>query len=130
MEGSWGTGPYFDEVDPRVGYLGQVGAELVLKPVASVSLGFAADWEVFTEERESLYDGWVGRARLDLFATRSLWARVIGDWSTFDDFRGGEALVAWERAPGRAVYVGGGVADEAVELHWQLMAKATWVIAI
>jgi len=60
VEGSWGTGPYFDEVDPRVGYLGQVGAELVLKPVASVSLGFAADWEVFTEERESLYDGWWG----------------------------------------------------------------------
>ncbi len=93
-------------------------------------MGLSADWEVFSEEGETLYDGWVGRARLDLFATRSLWARLIGDWSTFDRFKGGEVLVAWERAPGRAIYLGYRVADQADVIHWQLMAKATWVIAI
>jgi hypothetical protein len=37
-----------------------------------------------------------------------------------------ETLMAWERAPGQAVYLGG--ASE--ELEWQIQAKASWVFCI
>ncbi len=134
LGGELGRAPYYDPEDPRSATITQLEGEVALRPFPRLALGGSAIWERGTDEVEALYEGWVGRARLDLYATRYLWARLIGDLSTFSDTRSTEVLLAWERAPGRAIYLGGQldlpVGDEAWDPSWQVQAKASWVFAI
>ncbi len=131
---SSGARPYYDANDPRSVWITDVEPGVTLRPWPWLALGASATWEQALEDGSVLYDGWVGRARIDAFATRRLWARFIGDWSTFSGERSTEALVAWEKAPGRAVHLGGRMdlptegSDEPVS--WQLQGKVSWVFSL
>ncbi len=128
--GIFGRSPYYDADDPRSVALASAYAEIVLNPVPRLGLGLNADWERASEDGETLHDGWVGRARLDLFATRDLWARVIVDRSSFSEDLSGELLMAWEKAPGRAVFLGGRADLEDDEIAWRVQAKISWVLSL
>jgi hypothetical protein len=97
-----------------------------------VALKLTGTWERFDLQGETAYSGWVGRARLDINATPTLSTRWIVDLSTFDGSHSAEALVAWERSPGRAVYLGGRVDPPALgetgAIAWQVQAKASWTL--
>ena len=129
-----GKRPYYDPSDPRSVWISDVEPGITLRPWPWLALGASTTWEQALEDGEELYAGWVGRGRIDAFATERIWGRVIADWSTFSGGRSGEALVAWEKAPGRAVYLGGRM-DLPVEgseapASWQLQGKVGWVFSI
>ncbi len=120
-----GQGPYYESA--VVGGLAQVWGGLQLTPGRRTSVTVEGVWERLSYEGEEQYAGFVGRARLDLFATRQLWGRLVVDRSGLHDQHGAQALLAWEVSPGRAVYLGGGVdqdADDAVD--WQVFSKFSW----
>ena len=84
----------------------------------------------------------MGRFKLDIFATRRMWARFILDQSSTvypgdSDSNGTglstEALLAWEHSPGRAVYLGAILDEDDGDwgaLTWQVFAKATWMFSL
>ncbi len=129
-----GRKPYYDAEDPRSIWINDVEPALVLHPAPWLALGLATAWEQALEDGEEVYEGWVGRARIDAYASRRIWGRFIADWSSFSDERSGEALVAWEQAPGRAIYLGGRMdlpePDSGDPVAWQLQAKASWVFSL
>jgi hypothetical protein len=134
---STGTGALYDPLAPTVGWQDGVSGYVELEPVPQLSLALSASWERFLLDGDELYAGWVSRARLEAFASRRVWARLVGDRDTFRRTVRGEALVAWEHAPGSAVYVGGSrgvtdpfVAGPATLDEWQVFAKGTWVFTI
>ncbi len=120
-----GEGPYYEEA--LVGQLAQAWGELRLQPGRRAAVGVEGVWEHMSDGDRELYTGWVGRAKLELFATRALWARLVLDRSSLDDAHSGRALLAWEPSPGRALYLGGGV-DQDVDdvLGWQVFSKLSW----
>ncbi len=124
-----GLSPYYDSDDPRSVLILRAIGELILEPVPRLALGFEGGWERAIDGGETLYDGWVGRARLDAYATRTLWARAILDRSSFSELTAAEVLMAWEQAPGRAIYLGGRVDDDGEELAWRLQSKVSWVLS-
>jgi hypothetical protein len=126
-----GPGPYYDPADPRSVDITALSPGLTLHPWPWLAVGGSLTWEQALESGEQLYRGWVGRARLDAFATRQLWARFIADTSSFSGDKGTEALLAWERAPGRAVFLGGRT-DWGPErdLGWQVQGKVSWVFSL
>jgi hypothetical protein len=68
---------------------------------------------------------------VDAFATPDLSARLLVDADTFDDVQDAQLLLAWERAPGTAVFVGGGVSwAEAALASWSVLAKLSWGFAL
>jgi hypothetical protein len=119
-----GTAPYYDPDAPLVGRKDAVYGGVTLRPLPVLALGAQVGWEHMLHEDEPLYDGLVTRARLDCSASRTLFARLIADANTFDDTRRGELLLAWERSPGTAVYLGG-TGTLAPEPGWSLFAKAS-----
>jgi len=120
-----GQGPYYAEV--LVGRYAQVYSELRVSPGRRVAVSVEGAFERMSDDERELYAGWVGRAKLELFATRALWARLVIDRSSLDDEHSGTALVAWEPSPGRAIYLGGGVDQDADdELGWQVFSKLSW----
>jgi hypothetical protein len=129
-----GLRPYYDADDPRSVWITDVDPGVTLRPWPWLAVGGTASWQQAQEDGTELYRGWVGRARLDVFASRQLWMRLIADRSTFSEARSAEALVAWEKAPGRAVYLGGRVdlppQGSDVALAWQLQGKVSWVFAL
>ncbi len=129
-----GLRPYYDSSDPRSVWISDVEPGLTLRPWPWLAVGGTATWQQAQEDGDELYRGWVGRGRVDVFATRQLWARFIADRSTFSEARSAEALVAWEQAPGRAVYLGGRM-DLPVDgsedpISWQVQGKVSWVFAL
>ncbi len=128
-----GTAPWYDETAPATGTRHGVWADVTVQPHPMASVSLSGSWERFDLRGETAYAGWVGRARLDLFATPTLSTRWIVDLSTFDGSRSAEGLVAWERSPGRALYLGGRVdppgQGEDGALAWQVQAKASWTWA-
>jgi len=130
--GSTGSAPWYDPDAPATGLRHEVWVHGTLQPHPLASLTLTGGWEHFSLQGDTAYSGWVGRARLDLSATRTLSARVLLDYNSLDGRRSAEALVAWERAPGRAVYLGGRVdpatPGESTPLAWQLQAKASWTL--
>ena len=123
--GSTGQGIYFDPADPHLGWRDGVDVQADLSFVTWLSFGLYGSWERFLEPTgEVAYAGVAGRAKVEAFASRTVSARFIVDHSTFADETSGEALLAWERSPGQALFVGGGLDDEAA---WQVFAKASWV---
>ena len=97
------------------------------------------DWEGFTLDGEAAYAAWVGRSWLQAFFTQTVWVRTIWSWSIQDVrgdtalLRGGEALMGWEKDPGRGLYLGGRVdlpEARADPVAWTVSAKASWVFSL
>jgi len=136
-----GTSPIYDPEDPRIGYSTTARVQLTLEPVPrlawTVSATHLSVWELDGTALED-YINWVGRSRLELYATRAWSTRYVVDYSAFADRLRMESLVAWERTPGRAFYLGGAIVDPQLqgepwfrdeETEWQLFAKLSWVFS-
>ena len=120
-----GQGPYYD--GPFVGDLLAVGGELQLSPLRRATLTVEGSWERMDHGGSQLYAGWVGRAKLEVFATRELWSRLVVDHTSFDDVTSGQLLLAWQASPYQALFLGGGLGQEQEgELSWQAFAKLSW----
>jgi len=126
-----GEGPYYAEA--IVGRYAQVYGGFRVVPGRRAAFSVEGAWERMATEQAELYAGWVGRAKLELFATRSLWARLVFDRSSLDDVHAGQLLLAWEPSPGRAVYLGGGLDQDADRdgflddtTGWQVFSKLSW----
>ncbi|MCP4805155.1 MAG: carbohydrate binding family 9 domain-containing protein [Proteobacteria bacterium] len=132
---SEGTISVYDPEDPRLGWSAYNKVQLTFEPVPRVawfvSTAHVKAWELDGEE---LYAGVIGRSRLEFFATRVWSTRWIVDYSAFSEVLRNEGLVAWERTPGRAVYLGGAYLGspqtEFADPEWQVFAKASWVLSI
>ena len=55
---------------------------------------------------------------------------MIVDRSSFSEDLSGELLMAWEKAPGRAVFLGGRADLEDDEIAWRVQAKISWVLSL
>jgi len=134
--GVYGTTPIYDEADPRLGWSTFDKVQLTFEPVPRIawlmSVSYLRVWEL--DGGDALYEGVVTRSRLEVFASRSWSTRWVVDYSSFSEVLRSEALVAWERTPGRAIYLGGagrGVQGAWLsEPEWQVFAKASWVFSI
>lgn len=132
-----GQAPLYDPSDPLIGWSNSLSLHVGVQPVPAVIIGPQIDWERFWLEGEQVYDGWVGRIKLELFASPKWWARFIIDRTTFEKKKVLEALFAHEREPGKAIYLGGQVAqggldeigepDPKLGPHWQVFTKVSWV---
>lgn len=131
VEGTGAVSPYYDAADPRTGRSLSLSGSLSWRPLDRWTWSGSAGLERFTElDGAVLYAGTVLRLRTDFFFTPRLWARGIGDASTFDASGRVTALVAWERGPGTALWLGGAW-DRAGEVDgWQAFAKASWAIGL
>ncbi len=127
---STGSAPLYDELDPREGRQHTANADLTFQPVPALSLGGSARWERFEEGGEALYEGWVGRAKAEVFLSRSVWGRLVVDGSTFEASRGADLLLAWEHRPGSALYAGAQLGQTDDELSWGVLGKASWALGI
>ena len=134
-----GSSPLYDPAAPDVGWRDDVWGLLRVQPVPQLSAEFTATWKQFLLDEEQLYEGWVGRLRIEAFASRRVWLRGIVDRSTFAGTVRGEGLIAWEHSPGSALYLGGSqtavdpwAAAEAdpTALGWQVFAKGSWVFTL
>ena len=78
------------------------------------------------------YQGYVYRVSTELYMSRRAWLRMVLDRSSFSEETTAEALVAWEKAPGQAAYLGGAIGSEgtlgslATPTEWQAFAKLAW----
>ena len=123
-----GEKPYY--ADLHIGEFRAASGSLSLRPGAHILIRGQAGWERFDSPTAS-YSGWVSRSRLELYATRELWLRLLWDHNSFDDLDRVTALGAWQVSPGRAVYLGGStmhLSDQPME--WQVFAKASWVFML
>ncbi len=131
--GSTGTAPWYDSEAPATGVKHSAWVSAGLAPIPLASLTLSGGWERFDLHGDTAYSGWVGRARLDVNATRNLSGRLLLDYNSFDGRRSADALIAWEQAPGRALYLGGRVDPGAPgtddPLSWQVQAKASWTLS-
>jgi hypothetical protein len=135
--GSTGQSPLYDPLNPVIGWSNSLTGFIGLQPVPAVIVGPQVTWERFLLNGEQIYDGWVGRLKLEFFATPRWWARLIVDRSTFDERNSIEALFAHEQEPGKAIYLGGqierggldelGAPDADLGPHWQIFTKVSWV---
>jgi hypothetical protein len=127
--GATGTGILYDEADPGVGLQHQAWSEIALQPLPGLTGTFSATYERFLQDGVDVYAGWVGRGKLELFASRQAWTRFIVDRSTFDRRTSVEALAAYEVSPGSAFYAGGSHQSTFGDAPtWSLFAKASWVL--
>jgi hypothetical protein len=133
-----GEAPYYEGDTPSVGYRHNASAEVGIQPLSVFVLTPILTWEKFTQNGDILYEGFIGRMRMEFFATAQLWNRWVIDRSTFTEARSIESLFAWEHSPGRAVYLGGRYAtggvndrdqpDPTHEPSWAIFAKMSWVL--
>jgi hypothetical protein len=121
-----GLAPYYDPADPREGFATRVDAAVAVRPVPSLSLGAAGSAERFEEGGAIGYQGIVAQGRAEWMLSRTLSARTIVDLSTFSDLRRAEALLAWERSPGTALYAGG---SRTLDGEWTLFLKASVLLS-
>ncbi|NOY26806.1 MAG: carbohydrate binding family 9 domain-containing protein [Oligoflexia bacterium] len=120
----------YDPEDPRLGQQTWVSVGPNLQPASWLELNAELAWERFDEAQHGakVYDGWTARFKAQAFASRSVWARLLIDRDTFANLTTGEALVAWEPTPGRAIYLGAGSQFQA-DPSWGIFAKASWVFS-
>jgi hypothetical protein len=131
-----GTGALYLPEAPSVGWQDDGWAEVTFQPVPALATTFTGTFERFLLDGDLRYDGWVGRAKLEAFASRRVWMRLIADRTTFDRRTSTEALVAYEYGPGSAFYLGGSrhwttprsAGDE--DPGWQVFAKGSWVFSL
>jgi len=131
---STGQAALYDPDDPRIGWSYESSMRLEIQPSTHIKLTPQIAWERFLLDGDTVYDGWVGRIKLEMFATPRTWARILLDRSTFEDRDSIETLFAYEREPGKAIYLGGSYAIEGDEgaiastkPQWQVFTKLTWV---
>ncbi|MCP4808935.1 MAG: hypothetical protein GY913_00195 [Proteobacteria bacterium] len=56
---------------------------------------------------------------------------MLVEHNQFDKEPNTSLLLAWQKGPGRAVFLGGSLGDpQAEELSWQAFAKASWVLQL
>jgi hypothetical protein len=133
-EFSTGQAPLYDPDEPAVGWADRGGVRLIVQPTPRLIFSPHVYWEQFDLSGEEVYSGWVGRLKLEAFATPSLWGRMIYDRSTFTDTHTWESLVALEKEPGKAIYLGGSLVQQgpeaeepSTEAEWQIFTKLSWV---
>lgn len=126
-----GQGLLYDADDPRLGLRHWVELEPTVQPVHWLELSAAAVWERFQEAQwgDVVYQGWTGRGKVEAFASRRVWTRLVIDHDAFNTRTSGEALVAWEPSPGRALYLGAGSSFQAVP-EWGVFAKGSWMFSL
>lgn len=125
-----GEGPFYST--------GEIGSYTAASMRASVPLermrlGQDVEFERLTNiaTGDAYYSGVVSRSRLEVYATRSLWARAILDYDSFDEEKTLSVLGAWQTGPARAIYLGGALGDGGEEaMNWQVFAKASWVFQL
>ena len=131
-----GEGILYDEENPVVGQTQSLWLDVGVQPLTFFRVAPQLGWERFLDGGSEVYSGYVSRVKAEVFATPTLWARVIGDLSTFSGRRSYETLLAWEKSPGRAVYLGGhtsietGTDDDPIdnpEREWTAFTKISWV---
>ena len=137
MRFSTGTAPLYDSDNPQVGNSHQVFTRVILQPTAAITFSPEIRWERFLLGNVVEYEGYVTRFKVEVFATPTLWTRWIYDQSSFEESKALEALLAWEKSPGRAFYLGGrtsqgGIDDDGdpnpnLPASWQVFAKASWM---
>ena len=124
----WGEGPYYETLE--IG--NHTGASVSVDvPLKRVLVGQELTYERLTEPGGELYyGGALTRTRLEVYATRNLWARALLDYDSFEEKSAVSLLGAWQTGPSRAVYVGGSVGEVDDSLTWQVFAKASWVFQL
>jgi hypothetical protein len=134
---SSGEGILYDSQAPLVGIRHNVFLDVAIQPIPAFRISPMVGWERFENSGSTIYDGSVNRLKLEWFATPALWNRWIIDASTFSETSAVETLFAWEKSPGRALYLGGHTSlqpqtdgsgtGEGSEREWTAFAKASWV---
>ena len=119
-----GEGPYYDEDNPRVINVADVGTQVTLRPSRRVSVSLSASASNQWEEEGVLTRGAVGRLYLTTFFTPQMWLRTIADYSSFSEESNIESLFAWQHSPGSAFYLGASTTLQ--EETWQTFAKLSW----
>ena len=124
-----GEGPHYETGEIGALTAGTVRATF---PLERVRFGQELTFERLAEPGGDLYySAALTRSRVEVYATRNLWARVLFDYDSFEKARTLSALGAWQTGPARAVYLGGSLGDDGSEaLSWQVFAKASWVFQI
>jgi hypothetical protein len=131
---STGEAPLYDPSNPAIGWADRGGVRLIVQPTPPLIISPHLYWEQFQLNGDEVYSGWVGRLKVQAFATPRLWGRVILDRSTFTDRNTIETLFALEMEPGKAVYLGGSMAadgpdapEPSGDTQWQIFTKLSWV---
>ena len=119
-----GEGPYYDEDNPRVINVADIGTQVTLRPSRRVSVSLSASASNQWEEEGVLNRGAVGRLYLTTFFTPQMWLRTIADYSSFSESSNIESLFAWQHSPGSAFYLG--ASTNLQEETWQTFAKLSW----
>ncbi|MCB9796579.1 MAG: carbohydrate binding family 9 domain-containing protein [Alphaproteobacteria bacterium] len=120
-----GEGPAYGSL--LVGDQVKLGGWTTLKLGRHVRVGGSGVWEQLTASEAQLYQGYVARGSLDVFATRAHYARVLYDHSSFTGYDRAQVLLAWQRGPNQAAWLGGVVSEGDEGLSWQVFAKLRWV---
>ncbi|MCB9762656.1 MAG: carbohydrate binding family 9 domain-containing protein [Alphaproteobacteria bacterium] len=125
---SGGTAAFYAE--QTVAPWTRTAGELTLRPGRRVLVGGSATRDRLGPAEDPHHAGWIARGRLEVYATRALWARLLVDHSAFRAQDSAQLLLAWQRAPGKAVWLGGsaGLQEEAVS--WQVFGKVSWVFLL
>jgi hypothetical protein len=126
--GGRGQSLYYDSENPRVVETMSFSSEITLRPTDRLSLSAEINYTAFWEESASLEKGFVSRAYLTTFFSDKIWVRSIFDTSSFSGDLKIENLLAWQRAPGTAAYLGS--AHDFSEGTWQAFAKLSWTFGL
>ena len=128
--GGGGQSLYYDSENPRVVDSTFWSGELVFRPIDRLSLSAEINYTSFSEETTSLNKGFVARGYLTAFFSDKIWIRSIFDASSFSEDRKRkiETLLAWQRGPGTAAYLGS--AHNFSEDTWQAFAKISWTLGL
>jgi hypothetical protein len=62
------------------------------------------------------------------FFSNQIWLRAIVDFSSFSDAWGAETLMAWQKSPGTAFYLGG--STNLSDQSWQAFTKLSWAFGL
>ena len=131
-----GDGIYYDEDNPQLGRMLEVGGHVALSPGLRWTLRPAFFWEQLDLGDELAYRGYVSRVSTELFLNRRAWIRMVVDHSSFSEETTAETLIAWEKAPGQTAYLGGSIGTEgarpsvATPTEWQAFAKLAWTFGL
>jgi len=128
LHGFTGKGPYYDPDDPRTVNTIYSGVDLELRPTERISLSSSLSWTRYWEDVQELEKGLVGRGYLTAFFTHQLWLRAILDFSSFSEEWRVESLLAWQKSPGTAFYLGG--STNLTDKSWQTFAKLSWAVGL
>jgi hypothetical protein len=128
LHGRSGEGPYYDSENPRTVKTFYSGAELNLRPTDRLSFSASASFTRLWEETGELDRGLVGRGYMTAFFSNQIWLRAIVDFSSFSDAWGAETLMAWQKSPGTAFYLGG--STNLSDQSWQAFTKLSWAFGL